>query len=142
VLGRGLGQPLYLLSDAFAARDVRTSLELLERLLRDGEEGPRVAATLHRALRQVRGAVALREAGAPRAQVGARLLPPNMQFKLEALLEASRRWSEHDLGRALEVLGRADRRMKRGADPAVTLVAAVVASCGSGAGATSPRRGP
>jgi DNA polymerase-3 subunit delta len=142
VLGRGLGQPLYLLSDAFASRDVRASLELLERLIGDGEEGPRVVATLHRTLRQVRGAVALRGAGAPRAQIGARLLPPNMQFKLDALLDASRRWSEPDLGRAIEVLGRADRRMKRGADAAVTLVAAVVAACGSGAAATSPRRGP
>ena len=75
VLGRGLGQPLYLLSDAFAARDAPKSLELLERLLGDGEEGLRVLATLHRTLRQVRGAVALREAGAPRPQIGARLLP-------------------------------------------------------------------
>jgi len=64
VLGRGLGQPLYLLSDAFAARDAPKSLELLERLLEDGEEGLRVLATLHRTLRQVRGAVAMREAGA------------------------------------------------------------------------------
>ncbi len=101
LLGHGLGQPLYLLSDAFAARDREKALELLERLLGDGEEGLRVLATLHRTLRQVRGAVALREAGVPRAQLGARLLPPNMQFKLDALLEASRRWSERDLARAL-----------------------------------------
>jgi DNA polymerase-3 subunit delta len=137
LLGRGLGQPLYLLSDAFAARDTPRTLELLERLLGDGEEGLRVLATLHRTLRQVRGAVALREARVPRAQVGARLLPPNMQFKLDALLEASRRWSEPDLARALGVLARTDRQMKRGADAAVALVSAVVASCG--AAATSPR---
>jgi DNA polymerase-3 subunit delta len=137
LLGRGLGQPLYLLSDAFAARDTPRTLELLERLLGDGEEGLRVLATLHRTLRQVRGAVALREARVPRAQIGARLLPPNMQFKLDALLEASRRWSEPDLARALGVLARTDRQMKRGADAAVALVSAVVASCG--AAATSPR---
>ena len=139
VLGRGLGQPLYRLSDAFASADAPGSLELVERLLGDGEEGLRLLATLHRTLRQVRAALAMREARAPRADIGARLLPPNMQFKLDALLEASRRWTEADLRRALAALGGADRRMKRGADAATTLVAAVVESCG--AAATSPRPG-
>jgi DNA polymerase-3 subunit delta len=139
VLGRGLGQPLYRLSDAFASADAPGSLELVERLLGDGEEGLRLLATLHRTLRQVRAAVAMREARAPRAEIGAKLLPPNMQFKLDALLEASRRWPEAGLRRALEALGRADRRLKRGADAATTLVAAVVESCG--AAATSPRPG-
>ena len=139
VLGRGLGQPLYLLSDAFASRDVSASLELVERLLGDGEEGLRILSTLHRSLRQVRGALAMREARAPRAEIGARLLPPNMQFKLDALVDASRRWSEADLRRGLVALGRADRRMKRGGDAATTLVAAVAESCGGEA--TWPRRG-
>jgi DNA polymerase III subunit delta len=139
VLGRGLGQPLYLLSDAFAGRDAPASLELVERLLGDGEEGLRILATLHRAVRQVRGALAMREARGPRAEIGARLLPPNMQFKLDALLDASRRWSDADLRRALAALGRGDRRMKRGGDAATTLVAAVVESCGGES--TSPRRG-
>jgi DNA polymerase-3 subunit delta len=139
VLGRGLGQPLYLLSDAFAGRDAVASLELLERLLGDGEEGLKILSALHRSLRQVRGALAMREARAPRQDIGARLLPPNMQFKLDALVEASRRWSEADLRRALDALGRADRRMKRGAEAAPTLAAAVVESCGGGP--TSPRRG-
>ena len=141
VLGHGLGQPLYLLSDAFAARDAPRALELLERLLADGEEGLRVLATLHRTLRQVRGAVAMREAGAPRPQIGARLLPPNMQFKLDALMGASRRWSERDLARALDVMARTDRGIKRGADASVALTSAVVAACGGGP-ATSPRRAP
>ena len=140
LLGHGLGQPLYLLSDAFAARDTPKALELLERLLGDGEEGLRVLATLHRTLRQVRGAVALREAGVPRPQIGARLLPANMQFKLDALVDASRRWSERELVRALDVMARTDREMKRGADAAVALTSAVVASCGEAA--TSPRRAP
>jgi DNA polymerase III subunit delta len=140
VLGRGLGQPLYLLSDAFAGRDAPASLELVERLLGDGEEGLRLLSTLHRSLRQVRGALAMREARAPRDEIGAKLLPPNMQFKLDALLEASRRWSEADLRRALAALGRADRRMKRGGDPATMLVAAVVESCGGGATWPRPER--
>jgi DNA polymerase III subunit delta len=142
VVGRGLGQPLYRLGDAFAARDVSASLGLVRSLLDDGEEGLRILTTLHRTVRQVRGAVAMREARTPRAEIGARLLPPNMQFKLDALLEASRRWSEEDLRRALETLGRADRRVKRGADTAAMLVAAVAAAClerGPGR-ATSPRR--
>lgn len=140
LLGHGLGQPLYLLSDAFAARDAPKALELLERLLGDGEDGLRVLATLHRTLRQVRGAVSLLEAGAPRPQIGSRLLPPNMQFKLPALVEAARRWSEPELARALVVLARTDRRMKRGADAAVALTGAVVAACAGAA--TSPRRAP
>lgn len=139
VLGRGLGQPLYLLSDAYSGRDTAASLELVERLLGDGEEGLRILSTLHRSLRQVRGARAMREARVPRDEIGAKLLPPNMQFKLDALLEASRQWSEPELRRALEALGRADRRMKRGGDAATTLVAAVAESCGGET--TSPRRG-
>jgi DNA polymerase-3 subunit delta len=139
VLGRGLGQPLYLLGDAFASRDAPASLELVERLLGDGEEGLRLLSTLHRSLRQVRGARAMREARVPRDDIGARILPPSMQFKLDALLEASRRWSEAHLRRALAALGRADRRMKRGGDPATMLVAAVVESCGGGT--TCPRPG-
>ncbi|HYN04368.1 MAG TPA: DNA polymerase III subunit delta [Vicinamibacteria bacterium] len=141
VLGRGLGQPLYLLSDSFSGRDVAASLEHVERLLGDGEEGLRILTTLHRSLRQVRGALAMREARASRDEIGTKLLPPNMQFKLDALLEASRRWSEADLRRALSALGRADRRMKRGGDAATTLVAAVAESCGGEGRPTSPRRG-
>jgi DNA polymerase-3 subunit delta len=143
VVGRGLGRPLYLLSDAFSARDAPRTLELVEGLLDEGEEPLRVLSTLHRSLRQVRGAAALREARVPRAEIGARLLPPNMQFKLDALLEASRRWSDADLRRALRALGRTDRGMKRGADAAAALAAAVVEACrvGAPAGATSPRPG-
>jgi DNA polymerase-3 subunit delta len=139
VLGRGRGQPLYLLSDAFAGRDAVACLERLERLLGDGEEGLKILSALHRSLRQVRGALAMREARVPRPEIGARLLPPNMQFKLDALLEATRRWSKADLRRALEALSRADRRMKRGGDAAPALAAAVVESCGGGP--TSPPRG-
>ena len=141
VLGRGLGQPLYLLSDSFSGRDVAGSLEHVERLLGDGEEGLRILTTLHRSLRQVRGALSMREARAPRDEIGAKLLPPNMQFKLDALLDATRRWSEADLRRALSALGRADRRMKRGGDSATTLVAAVAESCGGERRPISPRRG-
>jgi len=140
LLGHGLGQPLYLLSDAFAARDAPLALTLLERLLGDGEAGLRVLATLHRTLRQVRGAVAMREARVPRAQIGARLLPANMQFKLDALLDASRRWSERELAQAIEVMARTDRGIKQGADSAVALTSAVVVCCGRAA--ISPRRAP
>jgi DNA polymerase-3 subunit delta len=138
VLGRGLGRPLYLLADAAAARDLPGGLEQLEELLAGGEEGLRILSTLHRALRQVRGAAALRAAKVPRAEIGARLLPANMQFKLDGLLEASRRWSEGDLRQAFALLERADRRLKSGADAGTTLVAAFVESC-RGEAATSSR---
>jgi DNA polymerase-3 subunit delta len=145
VLGRGLGQPLYLLSDAFAGRDAGRSLELVERLLGDGEEALRILSALHRSLRQVRAARGLREARVGRDQIGARLLPANVQFKLDALLEASRRWTEPDLRRGLLALGEADRRLKTGADGHTALVAAVAESCGGGVAwgerATWPRPG-
>jgi DNA polymerase III delta subunit len=64
-----------------------------------------------------------------------------MQFKLDALMGASRRWSERDLARALDVMARTDRGIKRGADASVALSSAVVAACGGGP-ATSPRRAP
>jgi DNA polymerase-3 subunit delta len=144
LLGRGLSQPLYLLSDAFAARDAPRALELLERLLGEGEQGPLVVAALHRSLRQVRGALAMRAAGVPAVQIGARLLPPNMQFKLESLLTAARRWSEAEIARAIERLEEADRKVKLGGDTAVALTSAVVATCGGRGSAvglpTSPRR--
>jgi DNA polymerase-3 subunit delta len=141
VLGRGLGQPLYLLSDAFAGRDAAATLALVERLLGDGEEGLRLLATLHRSLRQVRLVKALAAERTPHEELAAALrLPPNMAFKVRGLLDAARRWSEADLRRAMRVLGRTDRRMKRGADAATALVAAVAESCGGGGAATSPRR--
>jgi DNA polymerase-3 subunit delta len=137
VLGRGMGRPLYLLADAIAARDTGTSLALLDELMGEGEEGLRILATLHRSLRQVRGALAMREARVPRDEIGRRLLPANMQFKTRALVEASRRWSDAELREAFAALGRADRGIKRGADAETTLAAAVV-----GATRPSPPRGP
>jgi DNA polymerase-3 subunit delta len=137
VLGRGMGRPLYLLADAIAARDTGRSLALLDELMGEGEEGLRILATLHRSLRQVRGALAMREARVPRDEIGRRLLPANMQFKTRALVEASRRWSDAELREAFAALGRADRGIKRGADAETTLAAAVV-----GATRPSPPRGP
>ena len=130
VLGRGLGRPLYLLGDAIAARRMRASLELIDELMGDGEEGLRILATLHRSLRQVRGAGALREAGTPNDEIGRRLLPGNMQFKARSLVEASRQWADTDLRRAFAALSRADRRIKRGTDAETALAAAVVEACG------------
>lgn len=141
VLGRGLGRPLYLLADAAAARNQRASLEKLEELLDGGEEGLRILVTLHRSLRQVREAAALLQARVPRPKIAEALLPPNMQWKLDSLLDSARRWQDADLRRALAALERADRRLKRGADAATTLVAAVAEACGGGGAATSPRRG-
>jgi DNA polymerase-3 subunit delta len=142
LLGRGLGQPLYLLSDAYAARDAPRALELLLRLLGEDDQGPLLVSALHRSLRQVRGARALAESGMPRARIGAQLLPPNMQFKLDSLLSAARRWSEPDIERALRLLEQADRGIKGGADAGVALTSAVVGSClgASGREATSRRR--
>jgi DNA polymerase-3 subunit delta len=141
VLGRGMGKPLYLLSDAVTARRLPESLELIDEMMREGEEGLRILATLHRSLRQVRAALALREAGSRSDEIGKRLLPGNMQFKARDLVEATRAWSDQDLRRAFAALGQADRRIKRGADAETALAAAVVEACGRGAGSTPSRRG-
>jgi len=140
VLGRGFAPPLYRLADAIAARDLAASLELLDELLREGEEGLRILGTLHRSLRQVRAAGALREGGSSAADIGRRLLPANMQFKARALVEASRRWSDPELRRAFDALGRADQALKRGVDAEAALAAAIAEAGAGGAFRPSPRR--
>jgi DNA polymerase-3 subunit delta len=137
VLGKGLAQPLYKLADAFAARRVGRTLELLEAALDDGEPALKVMGTLHRALRQVRGARALREARASREQVISRLglLP----FKVNDVLEASRAWTDAELARAMAALDRADRRIKSGADGRLALSTAVAEACGGEKGKAAVR---
>ena len=85
----------------------------------------------------------MREAGIAGAEIGRKLLPANMQFKARSLVDASRRWAEPDLRRAMSALARADRRIKRGSDAETALVAAVVEACGADGGEArpSPRRG-
>lgn len=140
VLGKGLARPLYRLGDAFVAWRPAEVLELMEESLEEGEAPLRVLATLHRVVRQLRGARALRDARVPREEMAARLgVPP---FKLGDLLAAERQWSEPELRAALEALGRADRRMKTGMNPRVALAAAVVEACGGrGEARLAPRAG-
>lgn len=137
VLGKGLAQPLYKLADAMSARRGGRVLELLETALDDGEPALKILGTLHRALRQVRGARALREARASREQVIARLglLP----FKVGDVLEASRAWTDAELGQAMAALDRADRRIKSGTDGRLALTAAVAEACGGGKRAAAVR---
>ncbi len=140
VLGRGLARPLYRISDAFTARRTAAVLAYLEEALDDGEPALKVLGTLHRSLRQVRGARALRETRAPREEVASRLQV--MPFKVGDLLEATRAWSEDDLRRATLALDRADRRVKTGSDPRAALAAAVLEACGGpGRGASSAASG-
>ncbi len=141
VLGRGMARPLYLLADCVTARDLPGAVERVQELLEADEDEFRfkIVATVHRALRQVRAARALKERRAPRQEIGAALLPPNMQFKLDALLGAAGRWTDEDLRDAFSAVDRADRRMKRGSDAATTIVAALAEACRSATGATSRR---
>ena len=135
VMGRGIAPPLYKLADAVAGRKTVGALEILAGLLEEGEAGLRILATLHRSLRQVRGAKALQARRAPREEVAKRLqIPP---FKVADVLEASRCWSEADLARAFQALGKADRRLKSSVAAEVALGAAVVESCRGGSGRAS-----
>jgi len=138
VLGRGLAQPMYLLSDAVAERDRARTLELLESLIEGGEKAEWILGSLHRSLRQVRATLALQQAGVPREEMARRLgLPPKLAFKLRGLQSAARRWSERDLRAAFRALAGADRQLKLGTDPRLTLGVAVVRVLGEG-GASRP----
>ena len=129
VMGRGMAPPLYKLADALAARKAVGALEVLAALLEEGEPALRILATLHRSLRQVRGAKALQARRAPRDEVARRLqIPP---FKVGDVLEAARRWSEPELVRAFQALGEADRRLKSSVAAEVALGAAIVLACGT-----------
>ncbi len=126
VSGRGLAAPLYKMADAYSARSVPAVLGLMEDALEDGEAPLRILATLHRALRQVRGARSLSEARAGKDEIVSRLgLIP---FKVGDVLDAARRWTEPELRKALRALDVADRRIKLGTEPRAALVAAVAAA--------------
>jgi len=142
VLGRGFAPPLYRLADAVAERQLGASLALVDELMSEGEEGLRILATLHRSLRQVRAASAMRAEGARPDEIGRKLLPGNMQFKAQSLVSAARRWDEAALRRAFAALGQADRRLKQGAQAETAIAAAIVEACGTGGALRpSPRRG-
>jgi DNA polymerase-3 subunit delta len=133
VLGRGRARPLYRLGDAFAARKGGETLGLMEELLDEGEDALRILGTLHRSLRQVRGALGLKAARASREQMLSALkLNGPFAFKLNGLLDAAAGWSDSELGRALAALERADGRVKSGSEPRSSLAAAVLEACGGG----------
>jgi DNA polymerase-3 subunit delta len=139
VLGRGLARPLYRLADAFAERDVALTLELIEECLEEGEAGLRILGALHRTLRHLRGAQAV--AGTRVASEALRSRLGVLPFKVQALLDASRRWSEADLSRAQAALKQADGRLKASADArvALTVVVALTAKA-TPRGPQPPRR--
>jgi DNA polymerase-3 subunit delta len=135
VLGRGRARPLYRLGDAFAARRRGETLGLMEELLDEGEDVLRILGTLHRSVRQVRGALALKTARASREQMLSALkLNGPFAFKLSGLLDAASSWSDGELARALAALERADGRLKSGSEPRSALAAAVLEACGGGSG--------
>jgi DNA polymerase-3 subunit delta len=126
VLGKGLARPLYRLADAFCERRAAEALELIDELIGEGEAGVRILATLHRALRQVSGAREL-DASGRRSAIAERLgVPP---FKVDAVLRASRAWTDADVLRAYHALREADLRIKSSVDARLALSAAVAHAC-------------
>jgi DNA polymerase-3 subunit delta len=129
VSGRGLGRPLYVLADAFGQRDLQKALEEVAAAVEEGERAELVLSALHRSLRQVRAMRQMIQEKRSRDEMARGLgLPPNMTFKIPSIIEAARRWTDADLGGALEGLGRADRAVKRGVDGGAALVAAIAAA--------------
>jgi DNA polymerase III subunit delta len=130
VLGRGFARPFYLLGDALSERRTADLLALIQELMDDGEDAVRILGALHRSVRQLRAVRALQAQRATREQVAARIgLPPNMLFKLPAIADAARGWSEAELEAAVAAFGLADRRVKTGSAASVALVEAVAAVC-------------
>ena len=142
VLGRGLGQPIYRMSDALGDRKPAVVLGQLEKLLDDGEPSLKLLGALHRSLRQVRAARAMSEARMPPRAIAAELLPGNMAFKIDSLLAQARRWTDDDLKAAMVALDRADRGIKNGTDPRAALSVAVVEACGRTAPGAARPGGP
>ena len=136
VMGHGIARPLYRLADALMARRAVEALELIGETLEEGESAVVVLGAIHRALRQLRGALALGPGRRAEAVSRLGLLP----FKVDAVLDASRLWKEKDLEKAMAALGKADRALKTGADPQVTLAAAVLDVLG-GAARAAPAAG-
>ena len=132
VLGRGIGQPLYKMSDALVARQPAAVLALLEIALDEGTPSLVILSAMHRALRQVRAAGAMRAARMPPDAIAAKLLPPQMKFKVDSLLAAARTWPEDDLRKAIAALDRADKRIKNSADARAALQVAAAEACGGG----------
>lgn len=134
VLGRGLARPLYRLGDSLGERRAVEALEFIEEIVEEGEAPELVLGVLYRAVRQLRAVRTLQQARVARDEMVARLRLERFAFKLPALLEAARRWSDEDFRGAFKALERADRRLKKGADAQAALGAAVVEVCrGSGA---------
>ncbi|MGE0454064.1 MAG: DNA polymerase III subunit delta [Vicinamibacteria bacterium] len=131
VLGRGMARPVYELADAFQGRDTARTLRLLDDLLEGGEAPLRILAVLHRALRQLRLARALKATRASPDEVARGLgLPPNMAFKASSLLSWAGGWSDAKLRAGLQALDRADRRCKTGVDGRVALAAVAAEALG------------
>ena len=90
----------------------------------------RILATLHRSLRQVRAAAAMLRARVPRAKIAEARAA--REHAVEGRLAARRRDAAGrtpSCGARSCALDQADRRMKRGADAATTLVAALAEAC-------------
>ena len=134
VLGRGIGPPIYKMSDALCARQPDAVLALMDVALDEGVPSLVILVALHRALRQVRAAGAMRAARMPPDAIAAKLLPPQMKFKIDSLLQAARAWPDADLAKAIAALDRADRRIKNSADARAALQVAIVEACGGGGG--------
>lgn len=129
VLGRGIAQPLWKLSDAFLARRTVAVVERMEEVLDEGESGLVVLGTMARALRQVRAAKALGGKRLPPAEAAPRLgVPP---FKVGEVLDAARQWSGENVREALSALAQADRGLKLGGEPRALLLAAIATACGT-----------
>lgn len=144
VLGRGLAQPFWALSDAVVRRQLPKALQLGEDMLDEGEQALTLLAVVHGGLRQLRTAGDLHSRRLPPEEIASRLrLRPNMLFKLHDMLAAARGWTDEELAAALAAFHRADRLLKAGGDPRATLTAALVAACGGPGpgGPSGPPRG-
>jgi DNA polymerase-3 subunit delta len=98
------------LTKAIGEGNVERSLRLLANMQRNREPALRIQYMLVRQLRQIWRAKELADAGAPRAEIAARVgIAP---FFLDDVLVPARRMSHATLGRSFDRLYQADRRLK------------------------------
>lgn len=137
LLGRGKARSVFEFTEAVANRDAGAALELLGRLLQEGESPLPLLALLDRVVGQLLTAKELRD-GRQTARAAGELGVPG--WKIDRLIRQSSRFTELELVRALEALARCDRAMKTTGVPAGLLLEGLVLSLCKGAAPKSARR--
>jgi len=131
VIGASREASVFDFTDAVGSRNTRTSLQLLQNLMEQGESPVAILALLIRHVGILRKTRWLLDSGLPRPQFASKLkVPP---FTVSKYTEQAAKFTNDELWSAYESLLRADNRIKsRAKTHAVTLARTVTELCSSG----------